>query len=459
MRRKPGVTLFDFDKKPEAKPLAKPASLPPLKTGKVYDVRLDPTSRSQQAGLRHIAKARVRYDNERHFVIEDKKGKPIHDATHGDKGWTCTCKSFQEERSCSGVETARLATFANLTATAPLPPPQILRAESDPFCPRCGCTVVTKSGQRKGKRGEIQRFLCKACGHRFAERTILSHLRIHPNAVLQAVAQHFEGAPYKAIARNVSLMGYGTVTKSTIERWISKVGDLLVSLEAELSPAPSLVWHADETTIYFNNGKTTVGRKEGEAWIWNFLAHETRYWLAAYASKGRSAREGRQAAKAAKQVAKGSPKLFVTDGYQGYDEISRKEFATLKTNALHVSDPPIRGLAKAKENGNGPHLGNNVMERLQETQRSFTKPMGQFGTLESASRRLNAFRVNYNLVRPHEGLGGLTPAEAARIHVEMPPGMSRLEAVIMAAHTATAKRILAESAVLLNLGRPVLTTR
>lgn len=441
--RRPATTLDSFEYTAagavlKAAAMAKPASTPPLRYGKTYDYRLDPKSTAQHAAIRHIGKARVDYRNELHYVVENKKGKLIHDVTRTELGWQCVCPAFAEDKNCSGVETARFATMANMKARPTLH--KSLPVPEGPICPRCGSEVAGKSGFRETKRGDVQRYVCRQCGKRYTEMGVLSHLRVQPDLVVQAVDQHFKGLSYKQVAQNISLLGT-KVTKSTIERWVSKVSELMADLESELEPSLGAVWHADETTIYAHNGKTLAGRKESEAYAWNFMDHKTRYWLGCLVTKGRSGKEGRKAAKEAKENAKDLPDMLVTDGFYAYNEVSRREFATLTRNALHVIDPPINGLAKPGEH-NFPHMSNQMMERLQETQRAYTKPMGEFRSLDSANRRLNGFRTYYNLVREHEGLDGLTPAEAAGLHVAANPGQSRFEAVLMAARMAGMRRAI-----------------
>jgi hypothetical protein len=60
---------------------------------------------------------------------------------------------------------------------------------------------------------------------------------------------------------------------------------------------------------------------------------------------------------------------------------------------------------------------NNIVERLHGTLKDRTKPMRGLKSFESTKSLLEGYAVHYNCVRPHQSLGGKTPAQAARMEV------------------------------------------
>lgn len=50
--------------------------------------------------------------------------------------------------------------------------------------------------------------------------------------------------------------------------------------------------------------------------------------------------------------------------------------------------------------------------------RDRVKPMRGFGNVETAEIMTSAFRNYYNFIKPHNSIGGLTPAKMAGIGVE-----------------------------------------
>jgi hypothetical protein len=62
---------------------------------------------------------------------------------------------------------------------------------------------------------------------------------------------------------------------------------------------------------------------------------------------------------------------------------------------------------------------NNVLERLNGTERERTKVMRGLDNDLSASRMLEANRIYYNHLRPHQALEGKTPAEKVGIDLQL----------------------------------------
>ncbi|MGI0055466.1 MAG: integrase core domain-containing protein [Thermoplasmata archaeon] len=85
----------------------------------------------------------------------------------------------------------------------------------------------------------------------------------------------------------------------------------------------------------------------------------------------------------------------------------------------------------------GIHPGNNIMERLQGTQRERTKVMRGFARETSTQVLVDGLRAYYNLVRPHMGLEGRTPCEVAGIETPRTVGVGRLQAMMEMARGTT----------------------
>ncbi|MGA2308174.1 MAG: integrase core domain-containing protein [Candidatus Bathyarchaeia archaeon] len=57
---------------------------------------------------------------------------------------------------------------------------------------------------------------------------------------------------------------------------------------------------------------------------------------------------------------------------------------------------------------------NNLVERMHGTVKDRTRVMRGLKSFDSTKSLLEGFTIHYNYVRPHQSLGGKTPAQAAR---------------------------------------------
>ncbi len=104
----------------------------------------------------------------------------------------------------------------------------------------------------------------------------------------------------------------------------------------------------------------------------------------------------------AKVTADKSPKAIVTDGLPAYRHAYLSEFWTedLRTRFLRMVTL-------------GDKTNQNIIERYNGTNRERNKTMRALDTDKSAQTYVDGFQVYYNFIKPHMGLDGKTPAEAA----------------------------------------------
>jgi len=153
----------------------------------------------------------------------------------------------------------------------------------------------------------------------------------------------------------------------------------------------SRVFHADETKVNIRGQWV---------WLWHLMDGDTRFLLANHVSKSRNVSDAREAFRDAKAIAKVEPRVLLTDGLGSYVPAASREFP----DAVHVAGVGLQG-----------HLNNNRMERYQGTLKERTKVMQALKNGDTAIP--DGQRIYYNHIRPHQGLNGKTPAEAAGIAV------------------------------------------
>ena len=104
------------------------------------------------------------------------------------------------------------------------------------------------------------------------------------------------------------------------------------------------------------------------------------------------------------------PDVIVTDGLQAYKEAVKYEFFDVSAN---IQNPHLR----LKDFETKPN--NNILERLNGTFRERTKVVRGFDSPVSAIEFASGMQTYYNYIRPHQGIGGLTPDEMAGIQIDL----------------------------------------
>lgn len=85
---------------------------------------------------------------------------------------------------------------------------------------------------------------------------------------------------------------------------------------------------------------------------------------------------------------------------------------------LRLRSPAIRQIWITNTWAGFTKLNNNILEQLNGTFRERTKVVRSFDNPVGAIEFAAGMQTYYNYIRPHQGIGGLTPAEMAGIVVE-----------------------------------------
>lgn len=164
------------------------------------------------------------------------------------------------------------------------------------------------------------------------------------------------------------------------------------------------------------------------SWLWNLMDSTTRFWICSRLTQKRSTEDARAVFKGMKARAP-LPKAIIHDGLPSYDEAYQKELYSLKS-------PRIQNVRSIGSNEKGL---NPKVERLNGTVRDRETVMRGMDNAEAAQELVDALRIHYNFIRPHQAIGGQTPAEAAGINLNL--GENKIESLMRQAaiHAKEAK--------------------
>ena len=157
------------------------------------------------------------------------------------------------------------------------------------------------------------------------------------------------------------------------------------------------VWHADE--IYFK----VQGRPR---WMFGVMDAETKLIIAHDTAQDKFKYDAAGLFEAAVRAAGRRPDVLITDGLAGFKTgYTKAMYTKAMPRTVHVADVGIRDR----------HSANNAYERFNGEIRDRIARVRGFKSQNPAL--LGMLIIYHNFMRPHGGLGGRTPAEAAGITI------------------------------------------
>jgi putative transposase len=324
---------------------------------------------------------------------------------HQEGEWTCNCLDFiYRHVICKHIYAVTLWKEERKTVTQDVLPPIRPISNEVSNCVKCKSESIIKCGIRHNKSGDIQRYRCKECTHKFIVNIGFEKSRANPKAVTVALDLYFKGVSLRKVCDHLKQFHNVAVTHVSIINWISKFVDTVKPYVDSISP-PHLsgIYHVDEMMVHVRREKHEVGHYQ---WLWNVMDNSTKFWISSIVSQRREVADASKVFQDAKSKTN-TPKAIIHDGLPSYDKAFQKEYYTLK-------NPRVKNIRSISVRNEGL---NSVVERLNGTMRDREKVMRGMQTRESAQKIIEAMRIHYNYVREHSKLGK-SPAEECGIKIE-----------------------------------------
>jgi len=320
--------------------------------------------------------------------------------------WSCSCPDYQtRQMPCKHIHAVQLSLKIAGDVQEQSAPAAIEEAEPKITCPSCKSENVRKWGIRKTQFGTIQRYSCHECDHTFVVDKGFCQMKFSPKIITETLDLYFKGLSQRKIADHLKQFDNISVDQTTILRWVKKYLKLLSKYSEKYKADVGNIWHSDETTVFIKKD----GEKKYYQWIWNVMDAKTRYLLACQVSETRYIKDARKPLHTAKEAALNVPDAIVTDGLQAYNAAIKAEYYGLG----RIQNPHVR----LKDFETKPN--NNILERLNGTFRERTKVVRSFDSAMSAEDFAVGMQTYYNYIRPHQGIGGMVPAQLANIPINL----------------------------------------
>ncbi len=308
-------------------------------------------------------------------------------------GWICSCPDFTYRQvKCKHIWAVEISVKLREVVE-----PRVIEPINIHACLYCKSDDLIKWGVRHNKYGDIQKFSCKACGKYFTINLGFERMKHNPQGITTAMQLYFSGESLRNVAKSLRLIGV-QVSHKTVYNWIKKYTELMERYVEKITPQVSDTWRADELFLKV---------KGNTKYLYALMDDETRFWIAKEVADTKYTADVTPLFRQGKKSAGKAPSTLITDGAFNFDSAFRKAFYR-ENKALAIRH--VRHIRMA-----GDH-NNNKMERMNGEIRDREKVVR--GVKKPDSPLIDGYQLFHNYLRPHMGLDGRTPAEAAGIKVE-----------------------------------------
>lgn len=252
-------------------------------------------SERQVRGLQ-LLQSKIKRKNKLHFKVSSQSEDGLwydvikrygHNIGGRQEGkWTCNCLDFiYRHVICKHIYAVTLWKEERKTVTQDVLPPILPISNEVSNCEKCKSESIIKCGIRYNKSGDIQRYRCKECNHKFIVNIGFEKSRANPKAVTVALDLYFKGVSLRKVCDHLKQFHNIAVTHVSILNWISKFVDTVRPYVDSIVP-PHLggIHHVDEMLIHVRLEKHEFGNYQ---WLWNVMDNNTKFWISSLVSQRR----------------------------------------------------------------------------------------------------------------------------------------------------------------------------
>jgi transposase-like protein len=348
--------------------------------------------------------------SENHFLVKSQHGhrmsynvKQVSDTDI----WTCQCDDFYYRLTRKDDKNCKHIASCIVLKDIPQEKKKIEKIDHPKICPRCNCTTIRKNGFRiiKNKDTKRQRYSCKQCKYQFIKNeNSLVMTRSDPKIISESLNLVMSGMSYRNAARHIQISHGIGISHVSILNWIKKYTGIIKEYVESFYPDLGDVLCLDEMVLNVKNTQQ-MKRKGFYNWLWSTIDPKTRFLVATEISKKREIDDAQKILSSSKNRITKNPNYIITDSLSSYDDAICKEF---KNRVAHIKTQSIR-----------EGFVNRPIERYHNEIRERLKSRRGLGNDESSKIFAELLKINHNFVKPHMGLDGLTPAQAAGIELNL----------------------------------------
>ena len=336
----------------------------------------------------------VRRVDETTYMVHSQRLEMEYRVVQTETGWLCECPDAQFRfQKCKHVWAVEIS----WTLRRKVEQSVVIQTVSVSNCPKCGSESIMKKGIRRNSHVALQKWRCNECGYWFTVNLGFEGMRATPEIITSAMQIYFTGASFRGVRDFLKLRGV-KFSQQSVWNWVARYTKLMEGYLEQIRPQLGDTWRTDEMYVKF---------KGNMKYLFAMMDDQTRFRIAQQVAANKGTSDVRPMFREAAQRAGKRPKTLISDGAGNFAVAARKEWYSRypENCTTHVADIRLSG-----------QVHNNKMERQNGEVRDREKVMRSLKREDSPV--LLGMQIHHNFIRPHMGLQGRTPAEAAGIKVE-----------------------------------------
>lgn len=353
------------------------------------------TTRQERGEMIAKAEGSIRRIDDHGYEVKSQSGNGFYQVLATEFGWACSCPDNQYRVvECKHILGVRISQALRKKVAASV----VILPINLKNCPKCNSESIKKHGIRHNDSGDIQKYQCKACAHWFTVNLGFERMKATPQTVTMAMQLYFSGLSFESTARAMKLKGV-KISNVGVYKWVKKYVGLMEKYVDDLTPQVGDTWRTDELYVKIRGNMR---------YLFGMMDDETRFRIAQQVSEHKGTSDVRPMFRESMERAEKKPLTLISDGANNFHEAWRKEMWSRygeEKSPQHIREIRIDG-----------SVHNNKMERQNGEWRDREKVMRSLKKEDSPV--IAGMQLYHNFFRPHMGLKGKTPAEAAGIKVE-----------------------------------------
>jgi putative transposase len=262
-------------------------------------------------------------------------------------------------------------------------------------CPECSSESIKKDGFRQTQnRGEIQRYECKSCGHRFIENDGFFRMRNNSKKITCAIDLFYRGVSTRKVQEHFQAFYPHNSSWVSVYNWVIKYSKKISKFTNTLKLNVGQEAQTDEIEFHRRISHKHKGTEKN--FFIDSIDPQTKFMLSSEYMKTRSSRDIKAVISRIKERTE-DIKMVTTDGWLAYERVVKNVWGynlhTKKFNVFH------NRVVVSEEEGNFNH----PIERLHNNIRARTKTMRGFhGSISSANALMKGWEIYYNFITKHQ---------------------------------------------------------